>query len=87
MERPGHGTEGVSFDASEKVLAEVLRREDASGPPWCPAERRHLASETIRIAKDQRDALYEQVRTHLAALGDIWIALEGQNDYATAERL
>ena len=46
-----------------------------------------LPSETIRITKDQRDALYEQVRTHLAALGDIWIALEGQRDYATAERL
>lgn len=46
-----------------------------------------MPSETIGITKDQRDALYGQVRTHLAALGDIWIALEGQKGYATAERL
>jgi hypothetical protein len=46
-----------------------------------------LPRETIRITKDQRDALYEQVRNHLAAVGDLWLALETNKDYATAERL
>jgi hypothetical protein len=46
----------------------------------------HLARETIRITKDQRDELYEQVRNHLA-VGDLWLALETSKDYATAERL
>jgi hypothetical protein len=42
---------------------------------------------TIRIVDSQRDALYEQVRNHLAALGDFWLALETTRDYAAAERL
>lgn len=46
-----------------------------------------MPRETIRITKDQRDALYEQVRNHLAAVGDLWLALETNQDYATAERL
>jgi hypothetical protein len=46
-----------------------------------------LPRETIRITKDQRDALYEQVRNHLAAVGDLWLALGARKDYATAERL
>jgi hypothetical protein len=46
-----------------------------------------LPHETIRITKDQRDALYEQVRNHLASIGDLWLALEPNEDYATAERL
>ncbi len=46
-----------------------------------------MPRETIRITKDQRDALYEQVRNHLAAVGDLWLALETNKDYATAERL
>lgn len=46
-----------------------------------------MPNETIRITKDQRDALYEQVRNHLGAVGDLWLALETNEDYPTAERL
>ena len=42
---------------------------------------------TIRIVDAQRDALYKQVRNHLAAFGDLWLALETNGDYAAAERL
>jgi hypothetical protein len=42
---------------------------------------------TLKIVASQRDALYEQVRNHLAGLGDVVVALECQKDYATAERL
>jgi hypothetical protein len=41
----------------------------------------------IKITGDQRKALYEQVRNHLAGLGDVFVALECQKDYPTAERL
>jgi len=86
--RSGAWHRRISFDASAKVLAEALAREDACGPPRCPAEKEGtLPRETIRITKAQRDALYEQVRNHLAAVGDLWLALETNKDYATAERL
>lgn len=42
---------------------------------------------TIKIVASQRDALYEQVCNHLAALGDLWTALDSNKDYVTAERL
>jgi hypothetical protein len=42
---------------------------------------------TAMIDRDQRDGLYEVVRNHLGGIGDIWIALEGNEDFATAERL
>ena len=42
---------------------------------------------TLKIVGSQRDALYEQVRNHLAGLGDVVVALECQKDYPTAERL
>jgi hypothetical protein len=42
---------------------------------------------TATITGAQRDALYEQVRNHLGALGDVWIAMEKTSDFATAERL
>jgi hypothetical protein len=42
---------------------------------------------TLKIAGSHRDALYEQVRNHLAGLGDVVVALECQKDYPTAERL
>ena len=41
----------------------------------------------IKISGEQRRALYEQVRNHLAGLGDVFVALECQKDYPTAERL
>jgi hypothetical protein len=42
---------------------------------------------TLKIIASQRDALYQQVRTHLGALNDVWIAMECNKDFATAERL
>ena len=42
---------------------------------------------TLKIVASQRDALYEQVRNHLAGLGDVVVALECQRDYPTAERM
>jgi hypothetical protein len=42
---------------------------------------------TITIDCDQRDGLYELVRNHLGGIGDVWIALEDNQDYAAAERL
>jgi hypothetical protein len=47
-----------------------------------------MPSTTCRtIDNDQRDGLYELVRNHLGAVGDLWIALEINKDFATAERL
>jgi hypothetical protein len=42
---------------------------------------------TATIDRDQRDGMYEVVRNHLGAIGDLWIALEENKDFATAERL
>jgi hypothetical protein len=42
---------------------------------------------TATITKEQRVGLYELVRNHLGAIGDVWIALEENEDFATAERL
>lgn len=42
---------------------------------------------TATITKDQRDGLYELIRDHLGGLGDVWIAMEKNRDFATAERL
>jgi hypothetical protein len=42
---------------------------------------------TATINRDQRDGIYELVRNHLGGIGDIWIALEENKDFATAERL
>ncbi len=42
---------------------------------------------TTKIDRDQRDGLYELVRNHLGAIGDLWLALEQSGDYASAERL
>lgn len=41
---------------------------------------------TIEVTGDQRDALYAQVRNHLADLDAVFLAME-RNDIATAERL
>lgn len=46
-----------------------------------------MPSTTATITGQQRDALYEQVRNHLGALNDVWIAMECNQDFATAERL
>jgi hypothetical protein len=42
---------------------------------------------TTTITKEQRAGLYELVRNHLGGIGDVWIALEQNEDFATAERL
>jgi hypothetical protein len=42
---------------------------------------------TATITKEQRVGLYELVRNHLGGIGDIWVALEENGDFATAERL
>jgi hypothetical protein len=46
-----------------------------------------MPTSTATIDRDQRDGLYELVRNHLGAIGDIWIALEESEDFATAEQL
>jgi hypothetical protein len=42
---------------------------------------------TTTINQEQRAGLYELVRNHLGGIGDVWIALEQKDDFATAERL
>jgi hypothetical protein len=42
---------------------------------------------TATIDRDQRDGLYELVRNHLGSVGDLWNALEQQEDFAKAEQL
>jgi len=42
---------------------------------------------TARINREQRQGIFELVRNHLAGIGDVAIALEENEDIATAERL
>ena len=42
---------------------------------------------TATIDRHQRDGLYELVRNHLGSIGDLWHALENEEDFAKAERL
>jgi hypothetical protein len=42
---------------------------------------------TTTINREQRNGLYELVRNHLGSVGDLWSSLEGDEDFATAERL
>lgn len=42
---------------------------------------------TTTINREQRNGLYELVRNHLGSVGDLWSALEHDEDFATAERL
>ncbi|HEU4904600.1 MAG TPA: hypothetical protein VFT19_00580 [Solirubrobacterales bacterium] len=42
---------------------------------------------TITIDRRQREGLYELLRNHLGAVGDLWVALEQTRDFAKAERL
>jgi hypothetical protein len=41
---------------------------------------------SITITPEQRDALYDDVLTHLSGVGDLWLSIE-REDYATANRL
>jgi hypothetical protein len=42
---------------------------------------------TATIDCHQRDGLYELVRNHLGSVGDLWNALEDEEDFAKAEQL
>jgi len=46
-----------------------------------------MLSTTCKIDRDQRAGLNELVRNHCGAVGDLWIAMEQTEDFATAERL
>ena len=85
--RPGAGTEELTFDASETLLAEVLRRGIAVAFGALPKRRGTVPGTTTTIDKEQRDGLYELVRNHLGGIGDIWIALEQDGEYMLAERM
>jgi hypothetical protein len=39
------------------------------------------------ITPEQRNGIYELVRNHLAGLSDVYLAMERDQDFATAERL
>lgn len=41
---------------------------------------------SIAITLEQRDALYEDLLTHLSGMGDLWLAIN-RNDFETADRL
>lgn len=42
---------------------------------------------TIKINSEQRGGLYELLRNHIGSVGDLWDALEREEDYAKAEQL
>lgn len=42
---------------------------------------------TATIDRRQRGGLYELIRNHLGQVGDLWHALENEEDFAKAERL
>ena len=42
---------------------------------------------TTTINREQRNGLYELIRNHLGSVGDLWSALEHDEDFSTAERL
>ena len=46
-----------------------------------------MPATTITINREQRDGLYELVRNHLGSVGDLWDALERDEDFAKAARL
>jgi hypothetical protein len=46
-----------------------------------------VPSATATITRKQRDGIYELVRNHLGAIGDIWIAFEQDKEFILAERL
>ena len=58
---------------------------EAASVPY--REEGTMPSTTCTIDGEQRHGLYELVRNHLGAVGDLWIALEINKDFATAERL
>jgi hypothetical protein len=46
-----------------------------------------MPSRTATINPDQRNGIYELVRNHLGGLSDVYVAMEQQGDFGTAEQL
>ncbi len=46
-----------------------------------------MAQSAIKITRDQREAIYQAVCTHLVGLSDVFTLLERQDDVPGAERL
>lgn len=46
-----------------------------------------MARSPIKLTRDQREAIYQAVRTHLVGLSDVFTLLERQDDVPGAERL
>jgi hypothetical protein len=67
---------------SPKFLATCVTR-----PFSVLSGRRAAMPDTTTISGEQRDALYQLVRDHLGGLNDVWIAMEANKDFATAEQL
>jgi hypothetical protein len=46
-----------------------------------------MARSAIKLTRDQREAIYQAVRTHLVGLSDVFTLLERQDDVPAAEKL
>ena len=46
-----------------------------------------MARSPIKLTRDQREAIYQAVRTHLVGLSDDFTLLERQDDVPAAEKL
>jgi|SRR5215218_2250929 len=46
-----------------------------------------MARSAIKLTRDQREAIYQAVRTHLVGLSDVFTLLERQDDVPGAEKL
>ena len=46
-----------------------------------------MVRSAIKLTRDQREAIYQAVRTHLVGLSDVFTLLERQGDVPAAERL
>jgi len=46
-----------------------------------------MARSPIKLTRDQREAIYQAVRTHLVGLSDVFTLLERQDDVPAAEKL
>lgn len=46
-----------------------------------------MALSAIKLTRDQREAIYQAVRTHLVGLSDVFTLLERQDDVPAAEKL
>jgi hypothetical protein len=46
-----------------------------------------MARSAIKLTRDQREAIYHAIRTHLVGLSDVFTLLERQDDVPAAEKL